>query len=99
MRWLGGVETPVKEQHPLTYRDEQTSAADGTYWISRIPRPILILRDGADGVEPHMLLSAAHAEESLVSRGSDQAGLHRSPPPEQFVADSPLAGFEPSVPA
>jgi len=38
--------------------------------ISRIPRPILILRDEADGVvlpfEPYMLLSAAHAEESLI---------------------------------
>ena len=71
MRWLGGVETPVTAQHFLTYRDEQTSAADGTYWISRIPRPILILSDEADGVvlpfEPYMLLSAAHAEASLVS--------------------------------
>ena len=71
MHWLGGVETPVPAQHFLTYRDEQTSAADGTYWISRIPRPILILSDEADGVvlpfEPYMLLSAAHAEESLVS--------------------------------
>jgi pimeloyl-ACP methyl ester carboxylesterase len=70
MRWLGGIETPVTAQHFLTYRDEQTSAADGTYWISRIPRPILILRDEADGVvlpfEPYMLLSAAHAEGSLV---------------------------------
>src|SRR6267142_3576642 len=63
MRWLGGVETPVTAQHFLTYRDEQTSAADGTYWISRIPHPILMLRDQADGIilpfEPHMLLSAA----------------------------------------
>src|SRR5216684_3279379 len=70
MRWLGGVETPVTAQHFLTYRDEQTSAADGTYWISRIPRPILILRDEADGLvlpfEPYMLLSAARAEGSLV---------------------------------
>jgi pimeloyl-ACP methyl ester carboxylesterase len=70
MRWLGGVETPVTAQHFLTYRDEQTSAADGTYWISRIPRPILILRDEADGVvlpfEPYMLLSAAQAVGSLV---------------------------------
>ena len=70
MRWLGGVETPVTAQHFLTYRDEQTSAADGTSWIPRIPRPILILRDEADGVvlpfEPYMLLSAAHAEGSLV---------------------------------
>jgi hypothetical protein len=70
MRWLGGVETPVTPQHFLTYRDEQVSAADGTYWISRIPRPILILRDEADGVvlpfEPHMLVSAAQAEGSLA---------------------------------
>jgi pimeloyl-ACP methyl ester carboxylesterase len=70
MRWLGGVETSVTPQHFLTYRDEQASAADGTYWISRIPRPILILRDEADGVvlpfEPYMLLSAAQAEGSLV---------------------------------
>jgi fermentation-respiration switch protein FrsA (DUF1100 family) len=70
MRWLGGVETPVTAQHFLTYRDEQTSAADGTYWISRIPRPILILRDEADGVvlpfELYMLLSAARAEGSHV---------------------------------
>ena len=70
MRWLGGVETPVTAQHFLTYRDEQTSTADGTYWISRIPRPILIVRDEADGVvlpfEPYMLLSAARAEGSLV---------------------------------
>jgi hypothetical protein len=70
MRWLGGVETPVTAQHFLTYRDEQMSAADGTYWIGRIPRPILIVRDQADGVvlpfEPYMLLSAARAEGSLV---------------------------------
>jgi pimeloyl-ACP methyl ester carboxylesterase len=70
MRWLGGVETPVTAQHFLTYRDEHTSAADGTYWISRIPRPILILRDQADGLvlpfEPYMLLSAAGMAGSLV---------------------------------
>jgi fermentation-respiration switch protein FrsA (DUF1100 family) len=70
MRWLGGVETPVTPQHFLTYRDEQASAADGTYWIPRIPAPILIVRDEADGVvlpfEPYMLLSAAQAEGSLV---------------------------------
>jgi pimeloyl-ACP methyl ester carboxylesterase len=70
MRWIGGVETPVTAQHFLTYRDEQVSAADGTYWILRIPRPILILRDEADGVvlpfEPYMLLSAGQSEGSLV---------------------------------
>jgi pimeloyl-ACP methyl ester carboxylesterase len=70
MRWLGGLETPVTPQHFLTYRDEQASTADGTYWLPRIPRPILIVRDEADGVvlpfEPYMLVSAAQAEGSLV---------------------------------
>jgi hypothetical protein len=70
MRWLGGVETPVTAQHFLTYRDERASAADGTFWISRIPRPILIVRDEADDVvlpfEPYVLLSAARGEGSLV---------------------------------
>ena len=42
MRWLGGVETPVTARYFLAYRDERASAADGTYWISRIPRPILV---------------------------------------------------------
>ncbi len=70
MPYLGGRQTAVTAQHFLTYRDERTSAADGTYWIPRIPRPILLLRDQADGIvlpfEPHMLVSAAHAEGSLV---------------------------------
>jgi pimeloyl-ACP methyl ester carboxylesterase len=70
MPYLGGRQTAVTAQHFLTYRDEQTSAADGTYWIPRIPHPILLVRDEADGIilpfEPHMLLSAAHAEGSLV---------------------------------
>jgi pimeloyl-ACP methyl ester carboxylesterase len=70
MPYLGGRQTPVTAQHFLTYRSEQTSAADGTYWVPRIPRPILLLRDQADGVvlpfEPYMLLSAANAEGSLV---------------------------------
>jgi pimeloyl-ACP methyl ester carboxylesterase len=70
MPYLGGRQTAVTAQHFLTYRDEQVSAADGTYWIARIPHPILMLRDQADGIilpfEPHMLLSAAHAEGSLV---------------------------------
>jgi pimeloyl-ACP methyl ester carboxylesterase len=70
MPYLGGRQTAVTAQHFLTYRDEQTSAADGTYWIPRIPHPILLVRDEADGIilpfEPHMLLSAAHAQGSLV---------------------------------
>ncbi len=70
MPYLGGRQTPVTAQHFLTYRDEQTSAADGTYWIPRIPQPILLLRDQADGIvlpfEPNMLLAAARAEGSLA---------------------------------
>lgn len=70
MPYLGGAHSPVTAQHLLTYRDDGSSAADGTYWIRRIPYPILLARDQAHGVvlpfEPYMLLSAAHAEGSLV---------------------------------
>jgi pimeloyl-ACP methyl ester carboxylesterase len=63
------AEAPITGQHFLTYRWEQTSVADGTFWIRRIPNPILMIRDQSDAAiapfEPHMLLSAAHAEGSL----------------------------------
>jgi pimeloyl-ACP methyl ester carboxylesterase len=63
-------EAPITGQHFLTYRWEKTSVADGTFWIQRIPNPILIVRDQADGVilpfEPYMLLAAAHGEGSLA---------------------------------
>jgi pimeloyl-ACP methyl ester carboxylesterase len=71
MRYFTGQDSPVTGQHFLTYRWDRTSVADGTFWIHRIPRPILIVRDQSDALilpfEPHMLLSAAHAEGSLVS--------------------------------
>jgi pimeloyl-ACP methyl ester carboxylesterase len=71
MPYLRGKDEPVTGQHFLTYRLDATSAADGTYWIRRIPQPILIARDQADGVvqpfEPHMLLAAAQAQYSLVT--------------------------------
>jgi len=70
MLWIGGHWVPVTGQHFLTYRDEAASAADTTFWIARIPRPILLVRDAADSViqpfEPYLLLSAARAEGSLV---------------------------------
>jgi pimeloyl-ACP methyl ester carboxylesterase len=70
MPYLGGAQSLVTAQHFLTYRDEPASAADGTYWIPRIPHPIILPRDQSDGVvlpfEPYMLVSAAHAEGSLV---------------------------------
>ncbi len=66
-----GQEFPVTGQHFLTYRWDKTSIADGTFWIHRIPHPILIVRDQSDGVvqpfEPHMLVSAAYSEGSLVT--------------------------------
>jgi pimeloyl-ACP methyl ester carboxylesterase len=70
MPFTAGRQSPVTAEHFLTYRDEQTSTADGTYWVSRIPHPILLVRDQSDGIvlpfEPYMLVSAAHAEGSLV---------------------------------
>ncbi len=63
------AEAPITGQHFLTYRWDKTSIADGTFWIRRVPNPILMIRDQSDGViapfEPHMLLSAAHTEGAL----------------------------------
>ncbi|HUK60348.1 MAG TPA: alpha/beta hydrolase [Stellaceae bacterium] len=71
MHYITGQDVPVTAQHFLTYRSTEVSAADGTFWIRRIPYPILMVRDQADGIvlpfEPHMLLSAADAEGSLVT--------------------------------
>jgi pimeloyl-ACP methyl ester carboxylesterase len=62
---------PVTAQNFLTYRWERTSVADGTFWIHRIPKPILMVRSQADGIvlpfEPYMLLAAAHEEGSLAT--------------------------------
>ena len=70
MRRTGDLEEPVTGQRFLTYRSEVSSAADGTYWIKRIPKPILIVRDAGDAIvasfEPYMLLSAATSPGSLV---------------------------------
>ena len=70
MRRTGTEGEPVTGQHFLTYRAEQSSTADGTYWIRRVPQPILMLRDGGDSLiqpfEPYMLLAAATASGSLV---------------------------------
>jgi hypothetical protein len=84
----------VTAQHFLTYRDEQTSAADGTYWVPRIPRPILILRDEADGVvmpfEPYMLLSAAQAEGSLVPSIQYVLLPNRRPPSREVTSSQTM---------
>jgi pimeloyl-ACP methyl ester carboxylesterase len=70
MRRTGNVEEPVTGQHFLTYRSEASSTADGTYWIKRIPRPILMICDAGDAIvapfEPYALLSAARSQGSLV---------------------------------
>src|SRR5262249_54687871 len=66
----GASAVPITAQHFLTYRDNECSAASGVYWIKRIPRPVLMVRDEGDRVvesfEPSMLLAAARSEGSLV---------------------------------
>ena len=70
MFWITGQQVPLTGQHFLSYRHEATSTADGTYWIRRVPRPILMVRDAGDAIvqafEPYMLLSAATSPGSLV---------------------------------
>jgi pimeloyl-ACP methyl ester carboxylesterase len=84
MGWMGMVRVPANAQHVLTYRVEETSASDGTFWIRRTPYPILMVRDEADGIildfEPYMLLSAATAEHSLV-QGIEYVKLANPRPP------------------
>jgi len=70
MFWITGQQVPLTGQHFLSYRHEATSTADGTYWIKRVPRPILMVRDAGDAIvqafEPYMLLGAATSPGSLV---------------------------------
>jgi pimeloyl-ACP methyl ester carboxylesterase len=65
-----GQDVPTTAQHFLSYRFENTGTADGTYWIRRVPRPMLMVRDASDAIvapfEPYMLLSAATSAGSLV---------------------------------
>lgn len=70
MNWRGRRSMPMSGQHFLTYRWDATAVADGTYWIKRIPRPILIVHDEGDALvadeEPAQLAAAAQAEGSIV---------------------------------
>jgi pimeloyl-ACP methyl ester carboxylesterase len=70
MSWITGQKVPMTAQHFLSYRWENSSAADGTYWVRRVPYPILMVRDEGDAIiqpfEPPMLLSAATSPGSLV---------------------------------
>lgn len=70
MGYLAGGSSPVTAQHFMTYRSTETSIADGTFWIRRIPVPILMVRDAGDFIirdfEPHWLLNSATAPGSLV---------------------------------
>jgi pimeloyl-ACP methyl ester carboxylesterase len=70
MNWITGQRVPMTGRHFLTYRSENSSAADGTYWIRRVPYPVLIVRDEGDSIveafEPNMLLAAATSAGSLV---------------------------------
>jgi hypothetical protein len=72
MQWFTGQQVPMTAQHFLTYRSEASSTADGTYWIKRVPVPVILVRDAGDAVvapfEPYMLMSAATAAGSLVPK-------------------------------
>lgn len=70
MRRTATQEEPLTAEHFLTYRREETAGADGPYWIRRVPRPILMVRDAGDGIipafEPYTLLSSASSPGSLT---------------------------------
>ncbi|HUQ74693.1 MAG TPA: alpha/beta fold hydrolase [Burkholderiales bacterium] len=70
MNWITGQKVPMSAQHFLSYRWENSSTADGTYWIRRVPYPVLMVRDEGDSIiqpfEPPMLLSAATSSGALV---------------------------------
>jgi hypothetical protein len=63
MPWLGGRSVPVTAQHFLTYRRVGTAGARSVEWITRIPYPLLMIRDENDSVihdfEPGWLEAAA----------------------------------------
>ncbi len=104
MPYNTAASTPVTAQHFLTYRWDKTSVADGTFWIKRIPKPILLVRDQADGLvagfESQMLIAAAHAEGSLntstefhllANPGPPSLAGHRFVNTMQPLADTILA--------
>lgn len=70
MRWINGVGVQVTARHFLTYRAQESSAAVGTYWIRRVPYPVLLVRDAGDTIvaesEAAALEAAARSEGSLV---------------------------------
>lgn len=72
---LAGPLAPrMTAEHFLTYRDSAASAAIGTFWIRRVPTPILLLRNGSDPLvranEADEMLAAALAEGSLPPSAS-----------------------------
>jgi pimeloyl-ACP methyl ester carboxylesterase len=70
MRRTATQEESLTGEHFLTYRAEASAGADGPYWIRRVPRPILMVRDAGDIIipafEPYTLLSSATSPGSLV---------------------------------
>jgi len=84
MSYFTGQEVPVTGQHFLTYRWDLSSTADGTYWIKRVPYPLLLVRDQADMLiqpfETNSLLAAARSEGSLV-QGAELITLPNTKPP------------------
>lgn len=61
---------PVTAQHFLSYRREFASAADTTYWIRKVPRPVLMIRGTQDqtilNFEPNWILESATRSEGTI---------------------------------
>jgi pimeloyl-ACP methyl ester carboxylesterase len=87
MKYLGNRGSKVSARHFLTYRDDLSAGADGTYWIRRVPDPIIVLRSQSDTTvnpfEPHMLIGAARADGSVVPA----VEFHLIPDPEHANGD------------
>lgn len=50
MPWLYGGESNVTAEHFVTYRAEGLSAARSVEWVTRVPYPVLLVRDENDPV-------------------------------------------------
>lgn len=61
---------PVTAQHFLSYRREFASSADTTYWIRKVPRPVLLMRGTQDqtilNFEPNWILENATRSEGTI---------------------------------
>jgi len=84
MGFYTGGGLAVTARHFLTYREQGVSVADGTFWIRRLPCPVLIIRDAADALvapfEAQQLHAAATAPGALPPSARLQTLPNPAPP-------------------